>query len=233
MLVFDSGCGLVRASFRRTSTIIVVTRRGFDAVLCDLDGVIRHWLPQEDLERRYGLPAGAIARAAFAPACLDPALSGAITDAQWRESVVEALSEVCGSIDLARVVTAAWGSPQSAILDDEIVAILAQVRRRLPVVVVTNATTRLEEDLRGSQLLTAVDAVVSSARVGAAKPDPKIYRTAVEIAGVAVDRCLFIDDSDANVRAAKALGMLGLRFQDVGQLHRVLSPVLTKDNEPR
>lgn len=180
-----------------------MTQHGFDAILCDLDGVIRHWPPQERLERRYGLPVGAIARAAFAPCRLGSALTGTVTD--------------------AHVVTAAWGSPQLSTFDDEVVAVLAQARRRLPVVVVTNATTRLEEDLRGSGLPTAVDAVISSARVGVAKPDPGIFSIAAEAAGVAVDRCLFVDDSATNVQAATALGMLGLLFHEVEQLRTVLT----------
>ena len=36
------------------------------AVLFDLDGVVRHFLHDPDLEARHGLPAGMIARIAFA-----------------------------------------------------------------------------------------------------------------------------------------------------------------------
>jgi len=62
------------------------------------------------LERRYGLPRGTIAKVAFAPDRFGPALTGTVTDAQWRQGVAEALTEVRGSADLARVVMAAWGS---------------------------------------------------------------------------------------------------------------------------
>lgn len=41
----------------------------YDAVLCDIDGMLRHWpVPgHADLDRLHGLPAGTLAAAAFTP----------------------------------------------------------------------------------------------------------------------------------------------------------------------
>ncbi|WP_212747356.1 hypothetical protein [Streptomyces montanus] len=36
----------------------------YDAVLCDIDGVLRHWPAADAIERAQGLPAGALAAAA-------------------------------------------------------------------------------------------------------------------------------------------------------------------------
>lgn len=48
------------------------------ALLVDLDGVIRSWRSQADLdrEREFGLPPGVIRRIAFAPERLMPAITG-------------------------------------------------------------------------------------------------------------------------------------------------------------
>lgn len=54
--------------------------------------------------------------------------------------------------------------------------------------------------------------VVLSHEVGAMKPDPAIYRTATERAGVSADTIFFTDDIEANVAAARALGWDSERF---------------------
>jgi len=50
-------------------------------------------------------------------------------------------------------------------------------------------------------------AVVISAEVGMRKPEERIFRHAIDLIGLAPGECVFIDDIEANVRAAEALGM--------------------------
>lgn len=61
--------------------------------------------------------------------------------------------------------------------------------------------------------------VVDSAYVGMRKPEPGIYQLAVEWLGdgIAPADCLFIDDVEVNVEAARALGMGTVHFQDNDQ----------------
>lgn len=58
------------------------------------------------------------------------------------------------------------------------------------------------------------DATVISAEVGMRKPNEAIFRHALELIGLAPEECVFIDDIDHNVRAAEALGMIGLHHTD-------------------
>lgn len=46
-----------------------------------------------------------------------------------------------------------------------------------------------------------------------AKPDPAFYRHILEAENVAPEQALFLDDVEANVRAAAALGIHAIRFQ--------------------
>ena len=55
---------------------------------------------------------------------------------------------------------------------------------------------------------------VVSARVRMIKPEPDIYRYLLVSFDLKADECLFIDDSPANVAAAKALGIRGMAFTD-------------------
>ncbi|MEV4557130.1 HAD-IA family hydrolase [Kitasatospora sp. NPDC049285] len=188
-----------------------------EAVLCDLDGVLRIWEPLESVDLAYGLAPGTVAGAAFRPERLGPAITGMVTDEQWRQAVAGDLTAVCGSAAVAREVVAAWGR-QASEVDEQVLALLGEARRRATVVLLSNGTTRLERDLLASGLDRAVDAVVNTARVGVAKPDPAVYRIAAERAGVAVEHCLFVDDGEKNVTAAEAVGMSGHWYRGVAGL---------------
>jgi putative hydrolase of the HAD superfamily len=56
--------------------------------------------------------------------------------------------------------------------------------------------------------------VVDSGFVGSRKPEPRIYEITVERIGVPFERCLFVDDLEPNIEAAKELGMRAVRFED-------------------
>jgi putative hydrolase of the HAD superfamily len=58
------------------------------------------------------------------------------------------------------------------------------------------------------------DGVVISGEVGLRKPDPAIFRHALELIGVPGPECAFVDDIVHNVRAAEALGIVGVHHLD-------------------
>jgi putative hydrolase of the HAD superfamily len=58
------------------------------------------------------------------------------------------------------------------------------------------------------------DAVVISSEVGMRKPEQRIFLHALAKLGLAPQQCVFIDDIEANVAAAQALGMVGLHHRD-------------------
>lgn len=59
---------------------------------------------------------------------------------------------------------------------------------------------------------------ILSYEVGAAKPDPAIFRHALARAGLAAPESLFVDDQAVNVEAARALGMDVIQFMSPTQL---------------
>jgi putative hydrolase of the HAD superfamily len=194
----------------------------YKAVLCDIDGVLRHWPPVDDLELAHGLPLGMLAATAFVPDRLIPAITGRITDEQWRASIESALAEACGSLATARSVVTAW-SNQLPTVDTGVVMLLRKVRRIAPVVLVSNATSRLEHDLQRQGLDDLADAVVNTSRIGYAKPDPRVYVNAAERVSAPVDQCLFIDDTAANVAAAQDIGMPAIHYRQLSDLRDALA----------
>jgi putative hydrolase of the HAD superfamily len=73
------------------------------------------------------------------------------------------------------------------------------------------------------------EVVVDSGFVGVRKPDPPIYELTIERLGdgIAAEQCLFVDDVEVNVEAARELGMTAIHFrssaQAVGEVEAALS----------
>jgi putative hydrolase of the HAD superfamily len=64
------------------------------------------------------------------------------------------------------------------------------------------------------------DVVVDSAFVGLRKPDPAIYRLTCERLGVAPELCVFVDDLEPNIAAARELGMTAVHHRAPDQAVR-------------
>lgn len=64
---------------------------------------------------------------------------------------------------------------------------------------------------------------VSSCFVGLRKPEPDIYRLALEITQIPADRCCFIDDRAANLEGPAQLGMHTIQMKNLGQLRADLA----------
>lgn len=60
---------------------------------------------------------------------------------------------------------------------------------------------------------------IYSYRVGARKPDPVIYRQALQACKVRAEEAVYVDDVAAYAEAARLLGMSGIVFQSPEQLH--------------
>ncbi len=191
-------------------------------MLCDVDGVIRFFdgAGVAELEREAGLPEGSTAAVGFAPGVDLPLLLGRITKAQWVEAIARGLEPGVDGGRARRLARAFADSPFRA--DPAVVEVLRRARKHGPVVLVTNATRWLDEDLALMGLTDLADAVVNSSEVGCAKPDRRIYELAAERAGVPAHRCLFVDDREENVEAARALGMTGVLYREPEDLRRAL-----------
>ncbi|MFE8964038.1 HAD family hydrolase [Streptomyces iakyrus] len=207
-------------------TLINTSGRPFDAVLCDLDNVIRFYdlTRLTRLEQLAGLAEGTTTRVAYAPETDLPLLLGKIGKEQWVETIVRGLVGEVSEPQARELGTALAEAPFRA--DDVVVTMLRRIREHMPLVLVTNATLELESDLASLGLSDLAHHVVSSARVGVAKPDPQIYEIAAERAETAVERCLFVDDRLENIEAAVALGMTGVHYREPEDLRKVLALAL-------
>ena len=176
------------------------------AIWVDFDGVLRHWPSSEvDIEKKYGLAQGSISAAAFDKTLLDKAIRGEITDEEWRSRIADTLQESQADSD-AQSAIKEWSSYPGAI-DAELLDVFSSLKSECDMVLLTNATSRLSEDLAMLSLKHWFAKVINSSEVGSIKPEPEIYQAAIKACACSVDEIVYIDDSLKNVLAATELGI--------------------------
>jgi epoxide hydrolase-like predicted phosphatase len=67
------------------------------------------------------------------------------------------------------------------------------------------------------------DAVVISGEVGMRKPEPRIFRHAAALLDLEPEHCVFVDDVEANVKAAIGCGMTGVHHTEPARTRQRLT----------
>lgn len=189
----------------------------FSGVLLDFGGVIwnMRWDVCRELEQAHGLERGAIFETLYRTPTWSGIERGHGDRQAWLEEAHHLLEARAGR-QLPRLHEA-WRTAQHLIAEN--VALVRALRPAYRIGILSNADLSLRERLRdGLGIADLFDAVVCSAEVGMAKPEPAIYRLAAERLGLPPEACVFIDDHEPNVAAAGQVGMRGLFYRvDRGQ----------------
>lgn len=91
----------------------------------------------------------------------------------------------------------------------------------------SNFSRKVEREAKKElSFLEEMDGGILSYTVRLIKPDPAIYRLLLERYGLSAEESVFLDDSAANVQAAKALGMEGILVTSQEQAGRELDSLL-------
>lgn len=198
------------------------------AVLFDLGGVLLRTQdrgPRLAWERRLGLQPGMLERAVFEnPASVQSSLGLAESQGVWVEAARRlGLAPEEGD----RLREDFFAGDQ---LDQVMMTFIRSLRPRRKTGLITNiwkdGRRWLEERWRA---LDAFDVVIASGEVGLMKPDPRIYRLALDRLQVGASEAIFVDDVPANVDAARTVGMQGVHFLDTAQTLAEIRRLLTED----
>jgi putative hydrolase of the HAD superfamily len=97
----------------------------------------------------------------------------------------------------------------------------------------TGLSTALLSNSWGDQYLRdgwqdMFDVVVISGEVGMRKPEPRIFAHTLAELGLAAAECVFVDDHEANIRAAAALGLVGVWHRTYEQTAAELEVLLDR-----
>jgi putative hydrolase of the HAD superfamily len=171
---------------------------------------------REEVERRTGIDVGdERAGAAFAAEIgyyLAHHMEGRDMEAvdELRDRCAEEIRRTLAveSLDHATAREAMLAALRFRAFDDALPLLRALRARGVRVVAASNWDASLPEGLERAGLAPYLDGAVSSAVVGAAKPDPAVFRAALELAGCEARQAFHVGDSpQGDVDGARAAGV--------------------------
>jgi FMN phosphatase YigB (HAD superfamily) len=180
------------------------------ALIFDLGNVIVRFDPEEvrsvfvrDHPERERLPAG---DAAWQPQwdyeC------GRLSTAAFAQHVGELIGRQLSPEEF----DAAWAPVFH--LNESLAALIPALGEKYPLVLLSNTNDShwrcLKEKFAAT--LRHFDACLLSFELGRPKPDPQVFLQAAAAAGQVPEHCLFVDDSERYVAAARAAGLQALRY---------------------
>ncbi len=99
-----------------------------------------------------------------------------------------------------------------------IIRLAERLRQRHRLIALSNTNVLHLEYMKAIPSLAVLHDWVASCHVGCRKPDPQIYRLAVERAGVQPSEAIYIDDRPELVEAGRQAGLTAIRCEDSTQL---------------
>jgi putative hydrolase of the HAD superfamily len=180
-------------------------------VIFDFGGVLidMRWDVSEGLERVHGLPRHALIETLYRTATWRGIERGQGDLQTWRTEAHRLLEEQAGRT--LPQLHQAWEAARQLIRVN--IGLARRLRPAYRTAILSNADMSLRGRLRELGVHDHFDTVLSSAEEGLAKPEPEIYRRAAARIGLAPEACVFVDDAEANVRAAEAIGMRGIVYR--------------------
>lgn len=181
------------------------------AVIFDCFGVLttENWLAFK--QEKFGNDAEKMERATELNHMVD---AGILDD----ESYIAEIARMCGEApaeveQVFRSVTA----------NKDVLAIVASLKQNYKIGMLSNISGDWLLTLFTPEEVALFDALTFSYKIGVTKPDARAYHIAAEQLGVPCEACVFIDDVEQNVIAAKEQGMKGVLYTDASALRTALS----------
>lgn len=137
----------------------------------------------------------------------------------WADAVAERIALFPQHEELIRAYADRWHEMVPGAIEETVVILEGLRSAGVPTFAITNfSTEKFAEAQARFPFLRDFRDVVVSGEERLLKPDPAIYHVLLERNGLDAARCLFIDDSEKNVRGAEAVGMRAHHFRDAATL---------------
>jgi putative hydrolase of the HAD superfamily len=195
------------------------------AVYFDLGGVIvrtEFQAPRQHLAERFGREYDDLVKLVFDSETAIQATLGLITEEVHWAAVARRLRLPESEIQAIRDEFFAGD-----VIDLHLLDFMRGLRKHYKVGLISNAWSGLRPWIIDKKFEDVFDAMIISAELRVAKPDPGIYLIALEKLGVAPAEALFLDDFPDNVAGAQAVGMQAIQFarpeQALAELNQILA----------
>jgi epoxide hydrolase-like predicted phosphatase len=195
------------------------------AIIFDLGGVLLRtadFSPREQLASSMGMNRDELEELIFGGKSGVRAQKGEISVEEHLEYVRNKLG--CSREDFKEVLDIYFAED---VLDFDLVDYVRNLHIRYNTALLSNSTSDLRERIAEKwHFEDAFDSMIISGEVGVSKPDPRIFRLALDKLGVNAHEAIFVDDVADNVEAAKAAGMNAIQFKTPAQVRREIEQFL-------
>jgi epoxide hydrolase-like predicted phosphatase len=126
--------------------------------------------------------------------------------------------------EIEPVQTSFWGGD---VLDRTLIDYIKTLHGDYSMAILSNYASNLRPELTDKwKIADLFDPIFISCELGMVKPNPAIFRHAVDTLGIAPDEAVFIDDFRHNVQGAQAAGLHALQFLNTEQIIDALNHIL-------
>lgn len=194
------------------------------AIYFDLGGVIvrtEFQAPRQHLAERFGRDYDDLVKLVFDSETALQATVGLVSEDEHWAAVARRLHLPESEIEAVRDEFFAGDVTDLHLLD-----FMRGLRKHYKVGLISNAWSGLRPWIIDKKFDDAFDAMIISAEVREAKPDPAIFQIALEKLEVAPAEAVFVDDFPANVTGARAVGMHAIQFTQPAQALAELDQIL-------
>jgi putative hydrolase of the HAD superfamily len=189
-----------------------------EVIFFDIGGVLLHIHPEKMIKKISTITNNpfSIVQDSFPHDAHDAYERGRMTDYDWFNSFKTSLPKKSNLTE--NKFWEAW----SMLLGEEtdVIDILIQLKKsyRIWLLSNTNPSHIKNEVEKNSVFPQLVDGAIYSFDVGYRKPERDIYKIACNIADVAPESCVFIDDLEDNIRGANNVGLHGIHYRNTPDL---------------
>jgi len=187
-------------------------------ILTDLDGIIRVWTNEKvsKYEKDNNLESGSIHKIFFKSVLLIKAITGILSDDEWREEIALLLKDKYPDLNISEMIKVVTNEEYT--INHRILELYKEYFPNSFLVLTTNATSRLNKDLEKDNILSFFDFIYNSSMIGVAKPQKEYYLRIKDDLNFTHDEVIYIDDSLKNIEVARSLGIKSHYFKELDSL---------------
>lgn len=132
---------------------------------------------------------------------------GLMINVKYLNLVIREVGMPCSMRDLAEIIYSC------DLMEHRLVHLIKRlIKKKLSLVLLSNSNPILTEKIRHNKLFKDFDGYFFSDYIGTRKPDIKIFKTCLSTMKKQPYECVFIDDREGNILAAKRLGINTIHF---------------------
>jgi epoxide hydrolase-like predicted phosphatase len=195
------------------------------AILFDLGGVLLRttdFEPRERLAARLQMNRFELEKFIFGGESGDQAQRGEISVQQHWENVRQQINY--SPEEFNALVNDFFAYDE---IDESLIDYIRELRKTYKTALLSNAWGDMRKIITEEwHIEDAFDVMIISAEVHITKPDPRIFRLALDRLGVKADQAILVDDMKRNVEGAQLVGWQAIQFQTPHQLRHDLSLLL-------